>query len=134
MAWFVSAVLLLAGVGMLVSSSRADRVVRRGQHTQGHIVSASKAWIDESGRRLWDVQVSFRADAGQEVSVSVRQAGNDVDRRVGEPVDVWFDPHRPEHAVAILGENSSQSSAWPLYVIALALLLGGAGVLAAQIR
>jgi len=59
-AWFVGAVLLLAGVGMLVSSARADGVVRRGQRNQGHIVSVSKAWIDESGRGLWDVQVGFR--------------------------------------------------------------------------
>lgn len=114
---------------MLANSARADYAVRRAQHTRGRIDSAGRAWLTDDGRQLWNVQVSFRADAGQEVSISVRQAGIDVDRRVGEEVDVWFNRHRPERAVAILAENSSQSSAWPLYLIALALVAGGVGVL-----
>ena len=118
---------------MLTHGARADLVVSRGQHTHGRIVSAGKAGVTDDGRQFWKVEVSFPADAGQEVSVIVRQPGHDVDRRVGEAVDVWFNPHRPERARVVLAENAAGTS-WVQYAIGLALALGAAGVLVAQLR
>lgn len=125
-------VVLVVGVVLLVHGARADRAVRRGQHTRGRIVSASRAYLADDGRQLWNVEVSFAADAGQEVSVSVRQAGRDVDRRIGEQVDVWFDPYQPQRARVALAENAAGTS-WVQYALGLALLLGGAGVLLARL-
>jgi hypothetical protein len=125
-------IVLVVGVVMLVTGARADRAVKRGQHTRGRIDSAGKAHLTEDGRQLWNVQVSFHADAGQEVSVSVRQTGVDVDRRIGEPVDVWFDPQRPERARVALAGNAAGTS-WVQYALGLALLVGGAWVLYARL-
>jgi Protein of unknown function (DUF3592) len=125
-------VVLLVGVAMLMYGARADRAVRRGQHTRGRIVAATKARLADDGRQIWDVQVSFPADAGQDVSVAVRQAGSNVDQRIGEQVDVWFDPMKPERARVALAENAAGTS-WVQYALGLALVIGGAGVLLARL-
>lgn len=46
---------------------------------------------------------------------------------------MWFEPHRPERARVAVAENAAGTS-WVQYSLGLALVLGGAGVLAAQNR
>ena len=121
---------LLVGIGVIASGLRADLAQRRWQHTSGRIESASRSRLTEDGRQMWDVQVSWRDPAGQEHARSIRATGTDVDARRGEPVDVWFDPRRPERADARLPENAA-GGGWIFYafggvfaVVGVLVLLG----------
>jgi hypothetical protein len=122
------AIALVVGVGVVVAGLRADLVQRRWQRTSGQIVSASRSRLTEDGRQLWDVQVSWRDQTGQEHARSFRQTGTDVDARRGEAVDVWFDPRRPERADARLPENSA-GGGWVYYVFGGVFTVVGALVL-----
>jgi hypothetical protein len=66
------AIALVVGLAIIVQGLRADLAQRRWQHTSGRIVSASRVRLTEDGRRMWDVQVSWRDSAGQEHVQSFR--------------------------------------------------------------
>ena len=128
MAVVAALVVLLAGLGLLVQAARADLAARRWTRTRGTIREATKAHLSDDGRRWWNLRVSYRGPMGEEHDGRVRTLWDDTDRLAGD-VDVWYDPRRPDRCRVALGPDGPGSSRLQ-YLLGLALLVGGAVVLA----
>jgi hypothetical protein len=124
----VATVLGLAGVVMLGQAARSDLAVKRWTHTRGIVGDATKAHLADDGRRWWDVRVSYRSSPGEEHDRWVRKLGDDVDRLLGEEVDVWFDARRPDRCHVALAGGAARSS-WVQYGLGAVLVAGAAVVL-----
>jgi hypothetical protein len=129
MAVYAAAVVLVVGLVMLVQAARADRAVRRWTHTRGTVREASTAHLADDGRQWWDVRVSYRTDSGEERDRWVRQLRQVGSDPRGGAVDVWYDPRHPDRCRVATAGNAGGSS-WLQYALGLALLVGGAVVLA----
>lgn len=133
MAVWAGGVVLLVGLGVLLQAVRADSAVRRWTHTRGTISQATKAHLTDDGRQWWNVLVAYRSDSGEEHAGWVRQIARNVDQRTGEPVDVWYDPRRPDRLHATLAGGSPGGS-WMQYLFGAVFAVAGAAVLLWALR
>lgn len=133
MPFLVGGILLLVGIGFLLQAFRADRAVARWSRAKGVVSQASQGHLTDDGRRWWNLQVAYRTDTGEEVSSSVKQISGNADVLTGAPVDVWYDPQRPERCHVALDGNTPGSS-WFSYAFGAVFAVAGAAVLAWALR
>jgi hypothetical protein len=128
MGLLVGLVLLVVGGVFLLQAWRADHAVRRWPRTTGVIRQASQGRATDDGRRWWDVLVTYRTDAGEDIESWGKRMSGDADTLTGRTVDVWYDPRKPERSHTAL-EGASPGSSWMQYVFGLVFAVAGAAVL-----
>lgn len=129
----VGAVLLLVAVLFLVTALRQAALARRWPSVGGTVVELRFVNdLAEGGApaaRVFRVRARYRTPDGQERTA---WSGNRVRMpldAVGAPVDVSYDPHRPDRVLV-----GRPSLPWYAVVAAVALAAGGAFFLAAGLR
>jgi hypothetical protein len=130
---FAAAIVTLVGVVLLVNFVRADLAVRRWVHTTGTVVAAHYGWLRDDGREVWHADVSYRPASGLPVTARVPgQFGKDLADRVGQPIEVWYDP-RDDSRVHAHFNRRAATTAWWMYALPLVLIVVGVVVLVAAL-
>lgn len=125
--WLLPRIFAAAGAGILVLASwmytREQAFVAGAAHATGTVVQLSLDRNDNGSSAYYPI-VSFRTAGGDSVTVRSNVGSNPPSRRVGEPVDVLYDPADPQSA-RMSGFFQLHIGSFVLGV--LALVFGGIG-------
>ena len=117
----------LVGAGLLLSTWRGNRQLRRWTQAEGRIVDTLYSGV-RNDEDVYVAQVVFATADGQHVQGWAPDVFSDsIQRKVGGPISVWYCPGDPERFRARRGENPRDR--WYLYAFWLLFLVVGLAVL-----
>lgn len=116
-AWVVAslAAIVLCGVIATLGEDRNARLAKTGVHTDGRVVGVHHGLRYSEGR----IDVSFDVN-GQPVTEDIHLNSDSPEYRVGDRVEVIYEPGDPSNLMTDVEENDSP---WAVFAFAMALLM-----------